>query len=164
MKTIEAMKQIAAQLDADGHYELARFQQDAIAAEEAKTKAAEKWPIAGIKVKIDGSGPNFHLYRLLGANDLAPGEYELFTRPAPPPAGERGALIAKLRDIPPNPFRLMMWEAAEMLAADAQDAERYRWLRSIGGKTWSIVDDPKNPRRATGEYYDIAVDDEKAAS
>lgn len=51
-------------------------------------------------------------------------------RPAPPPAdhigdatklvGERAALIAKLRDIPPNPFRLMMWEAADMLAADAQ--------------------------------------------
>lgn len=117
---------------------------EAIAAEESQTQNTSKWPIAGIKVKVDdGYGPNFHLYRLLGANDLEPGEYELFIRPTQAPAvarpinfgtghcscvecvcepvapdSERAALIAKLRDMPPNPFRLMMWEAADMLAAD----------------------------------------------
>ena len=44
-------------------------------------------------------------------------------------------------------------------AKNEDDAARYRWLREKGGAVWHIVDDPKNPKRATGAYYDAAVDD-----
>ena len=48
---------------------------------------------------------------------------------------------------------------SEQLRRMAKDAARYRWLREKGGAVWHVVDDPKNPRRATGAYYDAAVDD-----
>ena len=93
----------------------------------------DDWAIAGIEVKIGDGGPNFHLYRLLGANELEPGVYELFTRPAKPPTGERAALVGRLRGLV-DAARLRgpgfapcltcddVSGIADMLAADAQQS------------------------------------------
>lgn len=41
-----------------------------------------------------------------------------------------------------------------------KDAGRYKRLRAVGGRIWSEVTDPKNPKRVTNELYDVAVDSE----
>lgn len=43
-------------------------------------------------------------------------------------------------------------------ASDAVDAERYRYLRAVGGQSWHEVSDPRNPKLVTGSMYDVATD------
>lgn len=54
------------------------------------------------------------------------------------------------------------WQArAALSAGDAVDAQRYRALRSVGGKTWYMwqtAEGKINPILATGDLYDAAID------
>lgn len=61
-----------------------------------------------------------------------------------------------------NPYRLgdeiPLYTTPPDIESLRADAERYRYLREIGGATWHIVDDPKKPIKATWKYYDAAID------
>lgn len=43
----------------------------------------------------------------------------------------------------------------------AAKAAGYRWLRSVGGKSWTVRE---TRRLATGEFYDLATDLDRAAA
>ncbi len=67
-------------------------------------------------------------------------------------AREMARLEEEAREMQRMANALARYEALEV------DARRYRYLRSVGGQTWHMVDNPKHPIRATGAYYDAAVD------
>ena len=46
-------------------------------------------------------------------------------------------------------------EAVRRFHQDQQDAARYRWLRAVGGKTWTVLETGQS---AIGDLYDSAVD------
>ena len=63
-----------------------------------------------------------HAEGALDDQSLKPGT-PLFTHPAPPPAGERAALIKRLRTETWSGFQAMASQAAAMLEADAREIE-----------------------------------------
>lgn len=130
--TIEAMKQAHAVLQSGDllcEVTAASIMSAAIAAEEAQGVRVIAWLV---QCKSSGLVEQAEPHEKATNPEQWTDAFPVFTHPALPPTGERAALIAKLRDMPPNPFRMMMWEAADMLAADARSVDwKEKYLQMV---------------------------------
>lgn len=75
---------------------------------------------------------------------------------------ERDRLQAALDDpdYPPKHSRRLIAQLRAEVDGLRKDAERYQWLRSVGGRSYS---DTKTGEKATGEIYDSCIDAAMAA-
>lgn len=74
---------------------------------------------------------------------------------------DRAEIVRRLRRLFPGRAGACAQGAALLeadeaeLAALRRDAERYHWHRSVGGKSWTVLE---TGDRATGDLYDAATD------